>query len=460
MTDPAPQDTPAPAPPPVLRPSAATHCANCGVALEGKYCHACGQPIKGMIRPLSGLTADVVDSVFNLDSRILRTLGPLYFKPGFLTTEYFIGRRQRYVTPFRLFFFLTIVGFFLAQIYLGQLDFGTSPLVDVDKPLVQLEGLGIEKAKTAEDVVRQRDEIIEGFKEALAEPDLPVFVRNNLEAQIKRVNRAADRRLAQLSGTPAGPGKPADSAQPVNDADAAASGTTPPATTPPATSPPATTPPGANPPEAAVPAVPPGADAPVVPRPPGAPLVSEPEINFMQFNDKAWNAKTNPLRIEWLPDIANAKINEMIGNGEVNFKRALKEPKRFVALIGVLPQSLFLIMPLFAVLLKIFFIFKRRYYMEHLMVALHSHAFISLSILLFCLVSLAELAWPATTPVLFWVNVAIGAWIPLYLLIMQKRVYRQNWFMTVLKWGLIGFCYIMLISTAVAIAAVVGLMLQ
>lgn len=209
-----------------------------------------------------------------------------------------------------------------------------------------------------------------------------------------------------------------------------------------------------------MPAIPPGPNGPVVPRPPGAPLVTEPEINFMQFNDKAWNAKTNPLRIEWLPDIANAKINEMIGNGEVNFKRALKEPKRFVALIGVLPQSLFLIMPLFAVLLKIFFIFKRRYYMEHLMVALHSHAFISLSILLFCLVSLAELAWPATTPVLFWVNVAIGAWIPLYLLIMQKRVYRQNWFMTVLKWGLIGFCYISLISTAVAIAAVVGLMLQ
>jgi hypothetical protein len=450
MTDPAPYDTPVPAPPAAappapppaaLQPSAATHCANCGVALEGNYCHACGQPIKGMIRPLSGLTADVVDSVFNLDSRLLRTLGPLYFKPGFLTTEYFIGRRQRYVTPFRLFFFLTVVGFFLAQIYLGRLDFGTSPLVDVDKPLVQFEGMGIERAKTVEDVVRQRDEVVKGFTEALAEPDLPVFVRNNLEAQVKRVNRAAERRLAELKGAPAASDsaekKPADNASPANAAVPAAPGETP-----------------------AQPALPAASDKPVTPRPPGTPLVTEPEINFMQFNDKAWNAKTNPLRIDWLPDIANAKINEMIGNGEVNFKRALKEPKRFIALIGVLPQSLFLIMPLFAVLLKIFYIFKRRYYMEHLMVALHSHAFISLSILLFCLVSLVELAWPATTPVLFWVNAAIGAWIPLYLLIMQKRVYRQNWFMTVLKWGIIGFCYIMLISTAVAIAAVVGLMLQ
>lgn len=377
MTDPAYRATPGPAPPTAQQPSAPAPCANCGVTLEGKYCHACGQPIKGMIRPLSSLTADIADSVFNLDSRILRTLGPLYFRPGFLTTEYFIGRRQRYVTPFRLFFFLTIAGFFLAQIYLGRLDFGTSPLIDVDKPLVQPDGRGIDKARTDEESAGPRDGGID-----------------------------------------------------------------------------------ATPPAAAVAAAHPGTDAPAAARPPGAPPAAGSQITFMQFNDKAWNAKTNPLRIEWLPDIANATLNEMIGNGEINFKRALKEPKRFVALIGVLPQSLFLIMPLFAVLLKVFYLFKRRYYMEHLMVALHSHAFISLSILLFCLVSLAELAWPAITPALFWVNIAIGAWIPLYLLIMQKRVYRQSWFVTVLKWGLIGFCYFLLISTAIAIAAVLGLMLQ
>lgn len=376
MTDPASRATPGPAPPAALQPPVASLCANCGVALEGKYCHACGQPVKGMIRPLSSLTADVADSVFNLDSRILRTLGPLYFKPGFLTTEYFIGRRQSYVTPFRLFFFLTIAGFFLAQIYLGRLDFGARPLIDVDKPLVQRESAATDKAGFAGEAVRPRDGGV-----------------------------------------------------------------------------------GANPPVPAVTAHP-GADARAVPGPSDAPPAVGPEITFMQFNDKAWNAKTNPLRIEWLPDIANATINEMIGNGEANFRRALKEPKRFVALVGVLPQSLFLIMPLFAVLLKIFYIFKRRYYMEHLIVALHSHAFISLSILLFCLVSLAELAWPAITPALFWVNIAIGAWIPLYLLIMQKRVYRQNWFVTVLKWGLIGSCYCMLIAVAVTVAAVLGLMLQ
>lgn len=426
----APSDTPMPTPP--LAPS---QCANCGAPLHGSYCHDCGQPIKGMIRPLSGLTADVVDSVLNIDSRILRTLGPLYFKPGFLTTEYFIGRRVRYVTPFRLFFFLTVFAFFLAQIFVGQLDFGTKPLIDVDKPLVQLEGTGISNARTADDVIRQRDEALKGFKEALAEPELPVFVRNNLQAQVKRVERAAERRLAELRGDDKPP-KPPEPAQdkPAGHALPAA--------------PSATTPPDAT-----------SATAPVV-LPPAPPAVTEPEINFMQFNDKPWDAKTNPVRIAWAPAWVNAKLNDMVGNGKANFVRMLKEPKRAVALIGVLPQSLFVVMPLFAILLKILYLFKRRYYMEHMMVALHSHAFISLSLLLFCLVSLVELAWPVTAPVLFWVNVAIGAWIPLYLLIMQKRVYRQNWFVTLFKWCLIGFCYITLISTVASIAALIGLMVQ
>ncbi len=35
--------------------------------------------------------------------------------------------------------------------------------------------------------------------------------------------------------------------------------------------------------------------------------------------------------------------------------------------------------PLFALVLKILYIFKRRYYIEHLIFALHTHAFVFLS---------------------------------------------------------------------------------
>ncbi|HOZ24358.1 MAG TPA: DUF3667 domain-containing protein, partial [Thermomonas sp.] len=68
-------------------------CRNCGAPLHGPHCYACGQPVKGLVRPLGNLFGDLLDSVFNVDTRILRTIPPLFAKPGFLTNEYFAGRQ-------------------------------------------------------------------------------------------------------------------------------------------------------------------------------------------------------------------------------------------------------------------------------------------------------------------------------------------------------------------------------
>ena len=43
-----------------------------------------------------------------LDGRMWRTLTALLFRPGFLTREYFAGRRRRYIRPARLFLVLSI----------------------------------------------------------------------------------------------------------------------------------------------------------------------------------------------------------------------------------------------------------------------------------------------------------------------------------------------------------------
>jgi len=93
-------------------------CANCGAELLGPHCYACGQPIKGMVRHLTSILADVADTVLNIDSRIFRTLKPLLLRPGYLTNEYLAGRRVRYVTPFRLYFFLSVIAFLVMQISL------------------------------------------------------------------------------------------------------------------------------------------------------------------------------------------------------------------------------------------------------------------------------------------------------------------------------------------------------
>jgi hypothetical protein len=53
--------------------------------------------------------------------------------------------------------------------------------------------------------------------------------------------------------------------------------------------------------------------------------------------------------------------------------------------------------------------------------------------------------------------VAAWIWLPVYPLLMQKRVYRQGWFMTSLKYACIGFCYSMLIGFGTALALLISL---
>ena len=46
-------------------------CRNCGTPMLGPHCYACGQPMKGLVRPLGNLFGDLMDSVFNIDTRIV-----------------------------------------------------------------------------------------------------------------------------------------------------------------------------------------------------------------------------------------------------------------------------------------------------------------------------------------------------------------------------------------------------
>jgi hypothetical protein len=115
------------------------------------------------------------------------------------------------------------------------------------------------------------------------------------------------------------------------------------------------------------------------------------------------------------------------------------------------------LLPIFALMLKIAYLFKRRLYMEHLIVALHSHAFLCLSLLLvFGLIALGG-ALPALATPAGIIEGLLFAWMPLYLLLMQKRVYAQGWIMTLLKYCVLGICYVVLLSLGVAFTMLVSL---
>jgi hypothetical protein len=392
-------DEPLSAPPP---PAAVAWkpCANCGAPMHGPYCYACGQPEKGMIRQLASVMHDVLDTVFNIDSRVFRSLLPLYFRPGYLTLEYFAGRRVRYVTPFRLFFFLCIVAFFAIQVALN--------LGDERLAWNHLNDNGeIETAQTTGDVEKRVAKALTGVDQAINAPSMPAATIQTLQATREKIQKRADERLAYLKSREQSRAKGE--------------------------------------------------------KPPPDPNEKENE-GQLQIDGKPWDPVAHPIKVAWLPDFANAELNDMAGRAKENIVAAQKDPRRLIeAVFSRLPWTLGILMPLFAVLLKIVYIFKRRLYMEHLMVALHSHAFIFMSLLLLAILAMLKKWALASAPGAEWLisllRDAVWIWLPIYLFLMQKRVYRQGWIMTTIKYSIIGICYTIIITFGIVGALLASLAL-
>lgn len=133
-----------------------------------------------------------------------------------------------------------------------------------------------------------------------------------------------------------------------------------------------------------------------------------------------------------------------------NVEQLTRDPRGyFRALLGSAPMAMFMTVPLFAVMLKLAYLSRRRLYLEHLVVALYSHAWMMLVLLLyFASVQaggwlLPRAAWAATP--LAWLHGLLLASMPVYLLWMQKRVYAQRWPMTLFKYAVVGVAYLLLL---------------
>lgn len=296
-------------------------CKNCLSAVSGIYCAQCGQKQRSAVRHFGQMVGEFLDDVLNIDTKLLNTLKPLLYRPGFLSLEYYAERRVRYVSPLKLYFFMSLFAFFLIQ---QSIDLGT----------------------TGPDAFQITNE---------------------------------------------------------TDADAKAEG--------------------------------------------------KPSQNFISFGDKPWNAETNPLTFSWLPDAGNSLLNARIGK----FNTLLVE-KRWLDLVhaalAATPQALLILVPIFALMLKVLYLYKRRLYMEHLILALHNHAFLLFAIILLVL-STGLQQWLGTgsvfseTMALF--SGVLTAWIPLYFLLSLKNIYQQGWLATVFKFTVVGIIYLVLMALGIAL---------
>lgn len=85
-------------------------CLNCGTALQGPFCAACGQRALPAMPTLREMVTEAWHELSGYDGRFVRTFA-LLRKPGALTLEVLAGRRARYIAPVRLYLVASVVCF-------------------------------------------------------------------------------------------------------------------------------------------------------------------------------------------------------------------------------------------------------------------------------------------------------------------------------------------------------------
>jgi hypothetical protein len=106
-------------------------CRNCGAPAPGTYCPACGQETRTRPPTFLRFMREAGGRLVALDGRLWKTLGALLFRPGYLTREYFAGRRRRYIRPARLFLVASLLLFAALRIVVELGDF---EIVHIDPP--------------------------------------------------------------------------------------------------------------------------------------------------------------------------------------------------------------------------------------------------------------------------------------------------------------------------------------
>lgn len=110
------------------------------------------------------------------------------------------------------------------------------------------------------------------------------------------------------------------------------------------------------------------------------------------------------------------------------------------------PKIFFLLLPLFALLLKVLYIRKDYFYSEHLVFSIYYYNFFFLAGSIFLVIELI--------PYVKFLNVLLSFWFVIYLLLAMKRVYQQGWWKTILKFGtfMLVFCFFIIAASLINIA--------
>lgn len=396
-------------------------CENCHVPLRGPFCANCGQEADSKLKYFWVVIMHLLDDIFSFDSRASRTLFPLLTRPAFLTNEYFAGRRVHYVPPLRLYLFISIIFFLTLKFFIAAENNKTITVSDKQALISQVQS-HIKDLKTEKsDVEKTQKTSVDAIENiATLDADIAKFtvylddLNSDYSLGSNKQIIKLTRELLELEFDKIKEELPADEKARFDSLIAS--------------------------------------------------LLKVKSGTQTKQDIKIANNDDGTLSFDFLSDEKNKKVNAFVKELTDKAEKAFNTDTGplIEQVIGKLPQLMFILLPLFAVLLKVMFIFSKRLYMEHLTVALHSHSFIFIAILLSEILDVLDNYLAPMYPILAsFTGVVAGGilfWIPIYLFLMQRKVYRQGYFFTFVKFTVIATIYSFMILLTGLVAVVWGLM--
>jgi hypothetical protein len=400
-----------------------THCENCGAPLTGEFCAQCGQHAIDYRRSILRVLLDAADSFLNWDTKFLKTLGLLLIRPWELTNDFNAGRRARYVHPLRLYLLASIVFFLLARAVnlesrepvaltaqdRAELVTNLAKLTGPDSPLTPEQREQVEAARTK---LSQGSGALSEEERTELKAAFRAFLKSSFKKNVKAEERAQmAEAIARLPKVADSPSPPLDPSIKVPDPSTATE----------------------------------SADQSPAPTVSASP---KPKKNGgMHFTTGGEDGKNKTPFGVWIEKQVKDKIGED-GSKTRLFLDTLRSN---------IPAMMLCCIPLFAFVLKILYFGKRRFYVEHLVYALHIHTFFYVAIII---TSLAVMGANRTVPALAgWISGLMTCAIVVQVFLSIRRVYGQGWFLTFVKFVFGGIVYFVILIIAVGLTAFVTLLL-
>ncbi|NKB34981.1 MAG: DUF3667 domain-containing protein [Pseudomonadales bacterium] len=180
------------------------------------------------------------------------------------------------------------------------------------------------------------------------------------------------------------------------------------------------------------------------------------EDSFSEENRENIREQFSQLAIPFFSEETNQNLGRFMAEQIIaNIEEVIEGPREFlIDSLEYLTFFILLMMPVLALVQKILFVFTKKYYIEHLVLTMHNHAFLFVIIFLMIIVGAIEDTQITYLSAAFnFIGIALLIWMFLYLYLSLKFYFERGYFLTGVLFFTVTIIYGIVSSIGLAIFA-------